>query len=177
MPDYRRIYHPGGTYFFTVNLLERTGNELLTCHIEQLRDAVRVVRRTHPFQIDSWVVLPDYMHCVIRLPEDDSDFTLRWRLIKSRFSKSLPQTERRSAVRMRRGERGIWQRRFWEHLIRDEVDYAAHMDYVHFNPVKHGLVVRVIDWPYSTFHRLVDKGVYATDWAGDPGADALAYND
>ena len=177
MPDYRRLYHLGGTYFFTVNLLQRSGNEVLTRHIEQLRDAVRVVRKAHPFQIDSWVVLPDHLHCVIQLPEDDSDFTLRWRLIKSRFSKSLPQTERRSAVRMRRGERGIWQRRFWEHLIRDEVDYAAHMDYVHFNPVKHGLVKRVIDWPYSTFHRLVDKGIYPADWAGGSGADALAYND
>ena len=177
MPNYQRVYQPGGTYFFTVNLLERAGNDLLTRQIDHLRDAVRIVRDAHPFKIDSWAVLPDHMHCVIQLPEDDSDFTLRWRLIKSRFSKSLPLTERCSAVRMRRGERGIWQRRFWEHLIRDEADYTAHMDYVHFNPVKHGLVQRVIDWPYSTFHRLVDNGNYPRDWAGSPGADTLAYDD
>ena len=177
MPNYRRAYHPGGTYFFTVNLLERSGNDLLTRQIDHLRDAVRNVRDAHPFKIDSWVVLPDHMHCVIQLPEDDSDFTLRWRLIKAGFSKSLPLTERRSAVRMRRGERGIWQRRFWEHLVRDEADYAAHMDYVHFNPVKHGLVQRVVDWPYSTFHCLADKGTYPRDWAGSPGAGTLPYDD
>jgi putative transposase len=107
----------------------------------------------------------------------DDDFTLRLRLIKSGFSKSLPRTEWLSAVRWRRGERGIWQRRFWEHLIHSEEDYRAHRDYVHINPVKHGLVRRVADWPYSTFHRLVSQGIYPLEWAGSDGADALGYPD
>lgn len=112
MPNYRRAYHPGGTYFFTVNLLERGDNDLLTRHINLLRDAVRTVRRKHPFTIHGWVVLPDHLHCIIQLPDDDADFSLRWRLIKQRFSRSLPLTEQRSTTRIRRGERGIWQRRF-----------------------------------------------------------------
>lgn len=177
MPSYRRAYHPGGTYFFTVNLLERSGNDLLTRHIDLLRDAVRAVHRKHPFIIHGWVVLPDHLHCVIQLPDDDADFSLRWRLIKQRFSRSLPLKERRSAVRIRRGERGIWQRRFWEHLIRDESDYSAHMDYVHINPLKHGLVTSVADRPYSTFHWLVDSGVYPRDWAGSSDAERLDYED
>jgi putative transposase len=177
MPDYRRLYHPGGTYFFTVNLLQRGENDLLIRYIENLRDATRKVRKGFPFEIHAWVVLPDHMHCVLQLPDGDSDFTLRWRLIKSSFSKSLPIKENRSVVRVRRGERGIWQRRFWEHLIRDEADYRAHMDYVHINPVKHGLVGKVSDWPYSTFHRLVVQGMYGPDWAGDSSVDALDYDD
>ena len=103
----------------------------------------------------------------MELPPQDVDFATRWRLIKMGFSKAMPRSEKRSAVRMRRGERGIWQRRYWEHLIRDEADYRAHMDYAHINPVKHGLVKRVADWPYSTFHYLVAKGIYPTNWAGE----------
>jgi putative transposase len=176
MPDYRRAWHPGGTYFFTVNLLQRQGNDLLTRHIELLREAVRSVRHRHPFTIHGWVVLPDHLHCVIELPAHDADFATRWRLIKMGFSKALPQVERRSRVRVRRGERGIWQRRYWEHLVRDDADFRAHMDYVHFNPVKHGLVKRVCDWPYSTFHRCVEQGVYPLDWAGG-GDVAIEYAD
>src|SRR3990172_2800833 len=177
MPDYRRAWHPGGMYFFTVNLLERFGNELLVREIDTLREAVSRVHQTHPFTIHGWVVLPDHLHCVISLPESDDDFALRWRLIKARFAKSLPVTERRSSVRQRRGERGIWQRRYWEHWIQDEADFAAHMDYVHINPVKHGLVKRVADWPHSTFHRLAKAGIYPSDWAGSIVADGLDYDD
>jgi len=177
MPDYRRAWHPGGTYFFTVNLLERFSNDLLVREIDTLRAAVRRVQQAHPFTIHGWVVLPDHLHCVISLPEGDDDFALRWRLIKARFSKALPVTERRSLVRQRRGERGIWQRRYWEHLIRDEADFAAHMDYVHINPVKHRLVKRVADWPHSTFYRLVRMSIYPRDWAGSPGADGFRYDD
>ena len=166
MPNYRRAWHPGGTYFFTVNLLERSGNDLLVRHIDLLRESVKVVRAAHPFIIHAWVVLPDHLHCVIELPVGDSDFALRWRLIKSHFSKSFPKTELLSATRARRGERGIWQRRFWEHLIRDAKDFSAHMDYVHINPLKHGLVTSVAKWPCSTFHRLVEQGVYPANWAG-----------
>ncbi len=166
MPNYRRARHPGGTYFFTVNLLQRSGNDLLVRHIKELREAVRVVRLQYPFYIHAWVVLPDHLHCVLELPEEDADFALRWRLIKSYFSKSLPKTEWLTDVRESRKERGIWQRRYWEHLIRDDADFAAHMDYVHINPQKHGLVRRVSDWPYSTFHQLVEQGVYPANWAG-----------
>ncbi len=165
MPDYRRNRVPGGSYFFTVNLLERHGR-LLVEHIDTLREAVRQVRVMRPFHIDAWVVLPDHTHCVWTLPPDDSDYSARWRAIKIAFAKKLPKTERLSAVRERKGERGIWQRRFWEHTIRDNRDYAAHVDYVHINPFKHGLVERVSDWPYSTFHRFVAAGVYPLDWVG-----------
>lgn len=176
MPDYRRAWHPGGTYFFTVNLLQRQGNDRLTRHSDVLRGSVRIVRHRRPFAIHGWVVLPDHLHCVIELPPNDADFATRWRLIKMGFCKALPRLEGRSQVRIQRGERGIWQRRYWEHLIRDEPDYRAHMDYVHINPVKHGLVSRVGDWPHSTFHRLLEQGVYPADWAGGREA-ALDYED
>jgi putative transposase len=167
--DYRRVWHKGGIYFFTVNLLQRKGNDLLVRHIQPLREAVKTVKTWHPFDIHGWVVLPEHLHCVIELPPGDADYATRWRLIKVVFSKSLPKVGRRSAVRVRRGERGIWQRRYWEHLIRDEADYRAHLDYIHYNPVKHGLVKQVRDWPYSTFHYWVRQGVYPLNWAGIKG--------
>lgn len=176
MPNYRRVWMPGGTYFFTVTLLERHHNDLLVRHIDDLRKAVAYVRARHPFKIHGWVVLPDHLHCVIELPPGDSGYATRWSLIKQRFSKAIPATEYRSDARLRREERGIWQRRYWEHLIRDDRDYAAHMDYVHFNPIKHGVVLRVSDWPHSTFHRLVKMGVYPSDW-GLGESDDLGYGD
>ena len=176
MPNYRRTWHPGGTYFFTVNLLQRHNNNLLIQKIDTLRHVVQSVKQRHPFIIHAWVVLPNHLHCVIELPTGDVDFSLRWRLIKLEFSKQMPCMERRSEVRLKRGERGIWQRRYWEHLIRNEEDYRAHIDYVHINPVKHGLVSRVRDWPYSTFHRLVQQGIYPHDWAGGDET-ALDYED
>jgi putative transposase len=169
MPNYRRNYVAGASYFFTVNLLERFPNDLLTRHVEPLREAVRLVCAQYPVRVDAWVVLPDHMHCIWTLPSDDANFTLRWRLIKAAFSKQLPKVEHRSSVRVARGERGIWQRRFWEHTLRDERDYAAHVDYVHFNPVKHGYAQAVKDWPYSTFHRYVAEGLYPVDWGGVDG--------
>ncbi|CAG9932012.1 REP-associated tyrosine transposase [Candidatus Nitrotoga arctica] len=156
----------GGTYFFTVNLLERYPNDLLVRHIDLLRSVVTKVRQKRPFHIDAWVVLPDHLHCVWTLPPGDDDFSNRWRLIKQRFSKALPITERRSKVRIACGERGLWQRRFWEHVIRDDRDYATHIDYCHINPLKHGYVQQVADWPYSTFHRYVERGLYPLHWAG-----------
>ena len=105
MPDYRRAWHPGGTYFFTVNLLKRHGNDLLTRHVEVLRDVVRAVWKRHPFRIHGWVVLPDHLHCVIELSADNADFAKRWRLIKAGFSKTLPRDEQLSKVRQARGER------------------------------------------------------------------------
>ncbi len=174
MPDYRRYRVAGGTYFFTVNLLQRYPNDLLVRHIELLRTGVREVRKNRPFHIDAWVILPDHLHCVWTLPPGDDDFTNRWRMIKQGFSKALPMTERRLSVRIARGERGLWQRRFWEHAIRDDGDYAAHVDYCHINPLKHGYVKRVADWPYSTFHRYVERGVYPLDWADGPESDLEA---
>ena len=165
MPDYRRFRVLGGTYFFTVNLLERKG-DLLVRHIADLREAVRKTKRERPFHIDAWVVLPDHMHTVWTLPPGDDDFSNRWKAIKIRFVQKLPRTERRSKVRVAKGERGVWQRRFWEHAIRDERDYAAHVDYCHINPVKHGYAKQVADWPYSSFHRYVKDGIYTADWAG-----------
>ena len=126
MPDYRRAWCPGGTDFFTVNALQRRGNDLLVRHIEVLRDVVRQVRKAHPFRIHGWAVLPDHLHCVIELPPEETDFAVRWRLIKAHFSKRLPAVERRSAVRLARGERGLWQRRYWEHRIRDDADFGAY---------------------------------------------------
>ena len=164
MPDYRRNRVAGGTYFFTANLLDRD-SRVLVKHVGALRGAVRDVLGRAPFHIDAWVVLPDHMHCIWTLPPNDDDFSGRWRELKKSFSKALPPCEPRSPVRRQRGERGIWQRRFWEHTIRDERDYAVHMDYVHFNPVRHGLVDRAADWPYSSFHRCVAAGLYPADWS------------
>jgi putative transposase len=173
--DYRRAWHAGGTYFFTVNLLQRRDNDLLVKHINILRNVVKKVKNKHPFIIHGWVVLPEHFHCVIELPPDETDFALHLRLIKSGFSKAIPKTEYRSDVRVKRGERGIWQRRYWEHLIKNEADYQTHMDYVHINHVKHGLVKQVCDWPYSTFHRWVKLGVYTMNWAGGGEGD-LSYD-
>ena len=173
MPDYRRNRVPGGTYFFTVNLLERDSDILIT-EVHALRQAVSKVRATRPFHIDAWVILPDHMHAIWTLPADDSDYSGRWKAIKTAFAKLIPRSERLSPMRMMRGERGIWQRRFWEHTIRDDRDYAAHVDYVHINPVKHRLVRCVRDWPYSSFHRDVARGVYAPDWAGEGAPDLAA---
>jgi len=166
MSNYLRYRIPGGCYFFTVNLLERN-NTLLVDHIDLLRESVQECKQKRPFHIDAWVVLPEHMHCIWTLPEGDVDFSTRWKIIKTHFSKGLPKVERRSIVRMKRGERGIWQRRFWEHAIRDDRDYENHMDYLHFNPVKHGWADNVIDWPYSSFHHCVKKGMYPVNWVSD----------
>ena len=170
--QYRRARTPGGTYFFTVNLLERQ-RDLLVQHIAVLRTVVQKVRAAHPFHIDAMVVLPDHLHAVWTLPENDADFSTRWGLIKAGFSRCLPADEQRNACRTAKGERGIWQRRFWEHLIRDEQDYAAHMDYCHYNPVKHGYVESAAQWPYSSFHRHVQPGTYMMDWGSNDGKGSV----
>jgi putative transposase len=170
MTNYRRYRVKGRTYFFTVNLLERK-RRLLTEHIDTLRDAFRTVKQAHPFQLDAIVILPDHLHCLWTLPEGDDDFSLRWRQIKSAFSRAIETGERRSKSRKAKHERGIWHRRFWEHVIRDERDYAKHVDYIHFNPVKHGYVDKVKAWPYSSFHRFVRLGVYPVDWVGADDVD------
>ena len=168
MPNYRRAFVAGGCWFFTVNLFDRR-ERLLVDHIDALRRAVAATRRKLPFEIDAMVILPDHIHAVLSLPSDDADFSTRWRLIKAQFARALPNGEWRSAVHLTRRERAIWQRRFWEDMIRDDADYARHVDYCYINPVKHGLVTRVRDWPYSSFHRDVHVGLFPADWGGDVG--------
>ena len=166
MTAYRRNFIPGGCFFFTVNLADRR-LRLLTEHVETLRLAFRETHRRHPFTIDAVVVLPDHLHAVWTLPKGDRDFATRWRLIKSTFSRNCATGEPVSASRAAKRERGIWQRRYWEHTIRDENDFGRHIDYVHINPVKHGFVTQARDWPHSSFHRMVKLGMYPEDWAGD----------
>jgi putative transposase len=151
MSNYRRLYMPGGTYFFTVNLRHRDAR-LLVDEIDALRAAYRKVQLTWPFTTVAICVLPNHLHCVWTLPEGDDDFSTRWKLIRTHFSKSLPRALDLAPSR-RKGERGIWQRRFWERLVKDEDELQALVDYVHINPVKHGLVSEVSDWPYSSWHR------------------------
>jgi putative transposase len=176
MTKYRRNFVRGGSYFFTVNLADRR-LRLLTEHIELLRSAFRYTRGGHPFTVEATVVLPDHLHAVWTLPEGDADFALRWRLIKSTFSRALPRGERVSNSRDAKGERGIWQRRYWEHTLRDEGDFERHVNYIHFNPVKHGHVTQAREWPYSSFHRMVRLGVYPEDWAGDLGEDGTTFGE
>ncbi len=176
MANYHRVKIEGATYFFTVNLLERQGNSLLVQEIETLRDVVRRVKAKYPFHIDGWVVLPEHLHAIWTLPADDCDYSLRWRLIKHGFSRALPKIEHRSAIREAAGERGIWQRHFWEHCIRDEADYQHHLEYIHINPLKHGLVSNVKDWPYSSFHRYVADGIYPINWCGEEFIRQQPYN-
>jgi putative transposase len=165
MTNYRRYRIDGGTYFFTVNLAERQ-RSLLTERIDSLRDAFRVVKNTHPFVIDAVVVLPEHLHAISTLPQGDDDFSLRWRQIKSAFSRAIEKDERISNSRLRKQERGVWQRRFWEHVIRYEEDFNRHIDYIHINPIKHGYVQRAADWQFSSFHRYVKLGILPADWAG-----------
>lgn len=162
---YRRADIPGASYFFTVNLADRS-NSLLVDHVAVLREAVRVVKQRHPFHIDAFVVLPEHLHALWTLPENDADFATRWMLIKAGFSRCMAKNESRSNSRVKKGERGIWQWRYWEHLIRDEDDYQRHVDYIHFNPVKHGHVNRAADWAHSSIHRYIKAGMIECDWGG-----------
>jgi putative transposase len=164
MVGYRRNFIPGGTYFFTVTLADRRSNALVD-HIGALRGAFRTARRERPFAIEAVVILPDHLHAIFSLPPNDADFPGRWRRIKGHFSRALID----AGIEQRRrpnGDLALWQKRFWEHTIRDESDFARHVDYIHFNPIKHGLVPRVCDWPHSSFHRYAREGLLPDDWAG-----------
>lgn len=167
MTEFRRAHIPGATWFFTVNLAERKGNRLLLDRIDDLRAAMRYVKHRHPFRLEAWVVLPEHLHCIWTLPPGDSDFSTRWNLLKGNFSRSVEKGERISCSRAKRRERGLWQRRFWEHLIRNQEDFNRHIDYIHWNPVKHGWVNRVSDWPHSSFHAYVARGLYPITWGHD----------
>ncbi|MCK5718863.1 MAG: transposase [Thiomargarita sp.] len=165
MRTYKRVKIEGACYFFTVVLAQRQGNHLLVEHIDTLRESFRHIQKNHPFVMNAVVILPDHLHCIWQLPKGDSNFSSRWRLIKSYFSKSIKTGEYVSKSRQGKNERGIWQRRFWEHVIRDEEDYTRHVEYIHYNPVKHGYVDNVKDWKYSSFHHWVARGIYPIDWA------------
>ena len=165
MTEYRRNFVRGGSYFFTVALADRS-QCLLVEHVEILRDAFRQVKAEYPFGLDAVVILPEHLHCIWTLPDGDDDYPNRWRRIKAGFSRRLPDCNTRSASKIAKGERGIWQRRYWEHTLRDGEDRQRHIDYIHYNPVKHKHVERVADWPHSTFYRYVEAGIYPMNWGG-----------
>lgn len=171
MPNYRRANAEGGCYFFTVNTLHRQPLLTEASVRDALREAISSVRKTLPFTINAWVLLPDHLHCLWTLPPGDADFATRWKLIKAKVTQqcggSLIRSEYITARRQKKHQGSLWQNRYWEHLIRDDSDFARHVDYVHLNPVKHGHVKYVGDWPYSSFHRYVNEGIYPQNWAGN----------
>jgi len=168
MSRYRRADTPGATYFFTVVTYRRRGFLCDPDVITALREAIHKVRAQYSFAIDGWVLLPDHLHAIWTLPPGDANFALRWQQIKRhvtlRCGARLHQAAWMSESKTRHRESTLWQRRYWEHRIRDETDFERHMDYLHYNPVKHGLVQQVIEWPYSSFHRHVAAGIYSSDW-------------
>ena len=169
MPDYRRANVEGGSYFFTVNTLRRQPFLIDADIRAALREAIKSVRTTLPFAIDAWVLLPDHLHCMWTLPHGDADFATRWRLIKmmvtQRCGAKSMRNEYMTERRKKKRQGSLWQNRYWEHQIRDERDFARHADYIHWNPIKHGHVTCLADWPYSSFHRYVREGIYPHDWA------------
>ncbi|MBV5275855.1 MAG: transposase [Lamprocystis purpurea] len=158
MSNYRRVFIPGGTFFFTLVTWQRQPLLGSPERVALLREAFAHVREQRPFTIDGSVILPDHLHCIIRLPEGDTDYPGRWREIKKRFSARVDPTTNA------RNERPVWQRRHYEHAIRDDTDWRRHLDYLHYNPVKHGLAQRVQDWPWSSFKRAVARGWYEAQW-------------
>lgn len=164
MRNYIRDKTKGGCYFLTFNLLDRKSQLLLT-HINELRIAYANTVKHHRFHLEALVILPDHVHIMITLPEDSDNYAIVVASLKSQFSKQINKSEIITLSRQNKRERGLWQRRFWEHRIRDDSDYRQHMDYIHYNPVKHGYVVNPQDWQYSTLNKWIEKGVYPADWA------------
>jgi putative transposase len=175
MVRYRRNFVPGGTFFFTVTLADRRSFALIE-HISTLRAAFRKTRGERPFAIDAIVILPDHLHTIMTLPLADTDFSGQWRRIKSLFSRQIAARDETVRTNLK-GEYSLWQRRFWEHTVRDEEDFARHVDYIHYNPVKHGLASRVRDWPYSSFHQYVRQGVLPEDWGGVVNEGGLSFGE
>jgi putative transposase len=175
MVRYRRNRVQGGTYFFTVTLADRRSTALVD-HIDMLRAAFRTTRQERPFTIDAIVILPDYLHAILTLPQGDTDFSGRWRRIKGHFSTRMIAAG--AALKRRgNGDLALWQRRYWEHTIRDDGDFERHIDYIHFNPVKHQLVTRVRDWLHSSFHLYVRRGILPADWADEVNEGGLGYGE
>jgi len=167
---YRRADVAGGTYFFTVNLADRSADTLVR-HIDALRKSMAVVKAAHPFSLVAMVVLPEHLHAIWRLPSGDADYPTRWALLKAGFSRQVEKGERINSSRAGKRERELWQRRYREHQIRDKNDLARHVDYIHFNPVKHGWAARPVDWPHSTVHGSIERGMMSRDWGGNGAAD------
>jgi putative transposase len=165
MSQYRRVRVNASSFFFTVVLADRSST-LLVDEIDRLRNVYRTVRERRAFDTGAICILPHHIHAIWAMPEGDTDFSVRWNLIKGGFSRGLEQRPRSPSKIVKR-EKGIWQRRYWEHAIRDEADLERHIDYIHFNPVKHGHVTRVSDWQHSSFHRYVERGLLTKDWGGD----------
>jgi len=176
MSRYRRS-RTGSTFFFTLVSFRRHPILCLPPIRSALRRAIEDVRQSRPFTIDAWVLMPDHLHCIWTLPDGDTDYSARWAIIKSSVSRfalvSTVSTGARNPSRIKHRDASIWQRRFHEHQIRDDRDFERHMDYIHFNPVRHGHVASAVDWPYSTFHRYVKSGVYPADWGGTPQVEAM----
>lgn len=168
MPDYRRAFCPGGTFFFTVVTHRRRRFLSRPIARDCLRVAVEKVASERPFETLAFVVLADHLHCIWRLPDGDSDFSVRWACIKKSFSQLWLAAGGHegdvSRARQEHRERGIWQRRFWEHTIRDQNDLTRHVNYIHYNPVRHGLAKCPHEWPVSSFHQWVKEGYYEADW-------------
>ena len=164
--QYRRARVPGACYFFTLVTDKR--RPVLTSHnsISVLRNAFKTVHKNHPFKMDAIVVLPDHLHCIWTLPENDKNYPTRWRLIKTWFTRHCDKHLHKpvNASRKKKSQKSIWQHRYWEHLIRNESDYRHHVEYIHYNPVKHGHVSRPADWPHSSFQYFVDRDIYSEDW-------------
>ncbi|MBT8141948.1 MAG: transposase [Gammaproteobacteria bacterium] len=163
MSNYRRSRASGAYYFFTTNLADRN-SKLLVAEIEKLRNAYKRVQELKPFKTIAICVLPDHIHAIWQLPKNDVDYSSRWRILKANFSRNFTATDSRTYSKFKKGEKGIWQRRFWEHQIRNETDLQNHINYIHYNPVKHGLVQKVEDWPHSSFHRFIEEGNLSKDW-------------
>ncbi len=163
---YRRSFAPGGTFFFTLVTYQRRPIFSTPLAVELLRKAFRYTMPRLPFTIVASVILPDHLHFIWILPPDTSDFSTRWRLIKSHFTRNWRPKDAASenASRAQKGEKDVWQRRFWEHLVRDESDLIRHVEYIHYNPVKHGLVDSPGGWEYSSFMKYVREGLYPLDW-------------
>jgi len=167
MPNYRRIRAPGATTFFTVCLADRSAAHL-TDRVGALRSAFAEVQRDMPFRIEAIVVLPDHLHAIWTLPPGDADNATRWKRIKAGFSKRTGLAGPISPSKRAKGEVGLWQRRFWDHVVRDERDFEAHRAYVWQNPVRHGLVARATDWPHSSIHREIRQGRFRAEWLDGP---------
>ncbi|MHC5022888.1 MAG: REP-associated tyrosine transposase [Planctomycetota bacterium] len=169
MPSYRRARIPGGSFFFTLVTADRRPILCDGNRVACIREAIRVTQQERPFVLDAAIILPDHLHFIWTLPPGDDDFPTRWRLIKSRCTRAFRSTglwERPvSPSRKRHGDRGIWQRRYWEHVVRDEHQFERLVDYIHYNPVKHGLAHCPHEWDYTSFHRYVARRIYDASWA------------
>jgi len=175
MVRYRRNLAVGGTFFLTATLADRR-SRALTEHVAALRSAVKMTRRQHPFTIDAVVVLPDHLHFIMTLPDGDANFPIRLSLIKRRFTTAVVKAGA-AVSRYPNRELALWQRRYWEHTIRDEKDLERHVNYIHFNPVKHCLVTTVRDWPYSSFHLYVRRGLLPEDWGGNSRQEGASFGE